>query len=96
MILKIAERIQYLREKHGMTQSALAKRLSISRNSVNSWEMGLTNPTIVNIVEMTKIFHVSADYILGLSDEARLDISGLNDKEKEVVFKLVDCLNGIE
>ncbi len=93
MILKTAERIQYLREKHGMTQAALAKKLGISRNSVNLWEMSLTNPSVANVVEMTKIFHVSADYILGLSDDVYLDISNLTSEERDVVFRLVECLN---
>ena len=36
MIIQTAERIRELREKNDMTQSELAKRLSITRSSVNA------------------------------------------------------------
>jgi len=70
----------------------LAKKLGISRSAVNSWEMGLSLPSLANIVEMTRIFNVSADYILGLEKKVILDITVLNNDEREVVFKLVECL----
>lgn len=92
MIINIADRIRYLRDKCGMTQSYLAKKLGISRSAVNSWEMGLSLPSLANIVEMTKIFNVRADYILGLENQVMVDISDLTNEEREVVFKLVECL----
>jgi len=92
MIINIADKIKYLRDKHEMTQTLLAKKLGISRSAVNSWEMGLSLPSLANIVEMTRIFNVSADYILGLEKKVILDITVLNNDEREVVFKLVECL----
>lgn len=92
MIINIADRIKYLRDKYEITQTHLAKKLGISRSAVNSWEMGLSLPSLGNIVEMTKIFNVSADYILGLERQVTLDISELENDEREIIFKLVDCL----
>lgn len=92
MILNIADRIRYLRDKAGMTQTYLAKRLGISRNAVNSWEMSLSTPSLANIVNMTQIFHVSADYLLSTSDQMLVDISSLSDEEQEVVLKMIACL----
>ena len=42
MILKIAERIHELRDIHSLTQSNLARKLGITRASVNAWEMGIS------------------------------------------------------
>lgn len=92
MLYNIADRIKYLRDKAGMKQVELAKRLGISRSAVNSWEMSLSIPSVANIIEMTQIFHVSADYMLALSDEIAVDITALSDEEKEVVLRLVSCL----
>ena len=91
MIINIADRIRYLRDKCGMTQSFLAKKLGISRSAVNSWEMGLSLPSLANIVEMTKIFNVKSDYILGLENQVSVDITNLTNEEREVVFRLVEC-----
>ncbi|MBQ8351293.1 MAG: helix-turn-helix transcriptional regulator [Clostridia bacterium] len=92
MIINFADRIRDLREKSGMTQTDLAKKLGISRSAVNSWEMSLSSPSIANIVELTQIFHVSSDYLLTLSGQVSLDISDLDHEEQEVVYRLIDCL----
>lgn len=88
----IADRIRYLRDKAGYTQSYLAKRLGISRSAVNSWEMSLSSPSVANIIEMTHLFNVSADYLLSASDRITVDITELNGDEKEAIIKLVNCL----
>ena len=89
MVIDIADRIRYLREKCGLTQAALAKQLGISRSAVNAWEMSLTSPSIANIIEMANIFHVSLDYLLTLSDRITVDVTDLTNEEREVVFRLV-------
>lgn len=91
MILNIADRIRYLREKCGFTQTDLAKQLGISRSAVNSWEMSLSFPSVANIVEMTRIFNVSADYILSSSDKMLIDITELSNEQKEIIIRLLDC-----
>lgn len=93
MITNIGDKIRYLRDKSGFTQSYLAKRLGISRSAVNSWEMSLSSPSLSNIIEMMDIFHVTADYLLGTSEKMLVDVSKLSSEEQEVIIKLVNCLN---
>ena len=93
MILNIADRIRYLRDKAGMTQTDLAKKLGISRNAVNAWEMSVSIPSLSNVVEMSRIFHVSTDYLLSVSDKMLVDISELNSNEQEIILKTIDCFN---
>ena len=91
MMIDIAERIKNLREKTGMTQTDLAKKLGVSRSAVNSWEMSLSFPSTANIIEMTKIFHVSADYLLANSEQMMVDISKLSAEEKEAILRIIQC-----
>ena len=86
----IAERIKHLREKNNLTQSSLAKKLNVTRSSVNAWEMGISVPSTALIVDLAKLFHVSTDYLLGLNENATLDISSLNDKETMILYELID------
>ena len=92
-MINIADKIRYLRDKVGMTQSDLAKRLGISRSAVNSWEMSLSTPSLANIIEMKEIFHVSVDYILSLEDRITVDITDLSNEERELVVRLISCFD---
>lgn len=61
-----AERIKALREARGWTQAELARRMNITRNGVNSWEQGLSMPSPACLVDLSKVFSVSTDYLLGV------------------------------
>ena len=41
----ICDIIKTLRESVGVSQSALAKKIGVTRAAVNAWEMGLSVPT---------------------------------------------------
>ena len=96
MILFIADRIKTLRERGGMTQSQLARRLGISRSAVNSWEMALSTPSSIYLVELSKIFGVTTDYLLSLDDGVKVDITDLNEKEQSMVIQLVDYFKSMK
>lgn len=85
----IAERIKQLREKNNLTQASLAKKLNVTRSSVNAWEMGISVPSTALIVELAKLFQVSTDYLLGLCGTATIDISSLNEKETMILYELI-------
>lgn len=86
----VADKIKLLREKNNLTQSALAKKLNVTRSSVNAWEMGISVPSTALLVDIAKLFHVSTDYLLGITSTASLDISGLNDQEIILIYGLVE------
>ncbi len=88
----VDERIRHLREQNSMTQSDLAKRLGITRSSVNAWEMGISMPSTQYIVELAELFHVSTDYLLGVNKSATVDVAGLTQGDVELVHALVNHL----
>lgn len=92
MILKIPERIRDIRDKNGLTQEELAQKMSITRSSVNAWEMGISMPSPENLVRLSDIFNVSTDYILGVDNRETVSIDNLSDEEKKIVYELVKIL----
>ena len=88
--IMIADRIKLLRQENDMTQSDLARILGITRSSVNAWEMGLSVPSTQYIIEMSRIFHVSTDYIMDVDTYATLSIKGLDDDEIRMVHALIE------
>lgn len=85
----VSEKIRQLREAAGYSQAQLAKKLDVTRSSVNAWEMGLSTPTTQYIVALTKLFHVSADYILGTESEMTVTLNGYSEEEVTLIFDLL-------
>ena len=95
MIVKTAERIKELREKNNYTQSELARRMNITRSSVNAWEMGISIPSTEKIVELSLLFHTTSDYLLGLDSDERVSIQRYSTDEKELVYRMLSYFNKI-
>ena len=85
----VCDTMKSLRETAGLSQSALAKRLGVTRSSVNAWEMGLSIPTAQYIVELSQLFHVSTDYLLGLNNTQAIYIDRLSQEEKQILYSLI-------
>ena len=89
MIVQTADRIRELREKNDMTQSELAKRLSITRSSVNAWEMSLSIPSSKILPELCKVLHTTSDYLLGMDDTELLSLKYYSDDERVILYRLM-------
>ena len=68
--LVLGQRIRELRERQGMSQAALARTLDASINAINMLEVGSTRaPHIDRLIALADLFHVSLDYLVGLTDD---------------------------
>ena len=85
-----AERIKALREARGWTQAELARRINITRNGVNSWEQGLSMPSPACLVDLSKVFSVSTDYLLGVERLETVNVTGLDEKDVAMLAQLAD------
>ena len=92
----IGDTIKCLREDAGFSQSALAKKLNVTRSAVNAWEMGVSIPSTQKIVELALLFQTSTDYLLGLDDEKTLSLRTLTDKEIELIYQLLNYIEYIK
>ena len=88
----ISYRIRHLREQHNITQAELAKKLGITRSSVNAWEMGISVPSTQYLVELANIFKVSTDYLLGLESSATVSVDGLTESDIQTIHYLITYL----
>ncbi len=86
----IAERIKCLREQNQLTQAQLARKLQVSRNCVNAWEMGISLPSTKMMLELSTCLHTSLDYLMGKDDKQKIDISICNETEKQVLYQLLE------
>lgn len=69
--MTFSEKLFGLRKQSGMTQSDLAEKLNVSRQTVSRWEMGTAKPEIDTLIAISDLFDVSLDYLLRDKAEER-------------------------
>lgn len=72
--MKLSDKLVGLRKSAGMSQEELAEKLNVSRQAVSRWEMGTAMPDAVNILQLSKLFHVTTDYLLNEEYESDADL----------------------
>lgn len=85
--MNLSEKIIELRRRNGWSQEQLAERLGVSRQSVSKWESGQSQPELERIVDLCKLFGVSADALI--RDEFTLDGGSPSAKEEECIVEEV-------
>ena len=63
--MKFNENLKYLRKQTGLTQEQLAEKLSVSEQTITKWESGESLPDVKNLKELSYMFSVSIDSLLG-------------------------------
>lgn len=85
----VANKIKKLRELNGLSQTQLAKKLNVTRSSVNAWELGISVPSTQYIVEVSLLFRVTTDFLLGIESESNLSLQGLSEEEIKILYGLI-------
>lgn len=73
-MMNLSEKIYEMRKAQGLSQEQLAEKLGVSRQSVSKWESGESLPELERLLEMSKIFNVTTDYLLKESEVDELTI----------------------
>lgn len=67
-MVNLATRLIELKEKNNVLQKDIAKSVGLSLRSYQRYEYGERNPTSDVIIKLCDYFDVSADYLLGRTD----------------------------
>ncbi len=60
----IGSKITKLRKEFKLTQLELAEKIYVTPQAVSKWEKGKSIPSIEVLIELTKLFNISIDYLL--------------------------------
>ncbi|MBQ1192908.1 MAG: helix-turn-helix transcriptional regulator [Lachnospiraceae bacterium] len=91
-MVNMGEKLKSLRIEKKLTQKQVSDRIGLAISAVSSYESGSRYPSYDVLIKLARIFHVSTDYLLGITDTRNVDVSGLNDSEIELVSQLVNML----
>lgn len=64
-------RIRDLREDHDLTQTQIARVLNMSQTGYSQYEIGKNDVPTKILIELSKYYNTSVDYLLGLTNEIR-------------------------
>ena len=93
MIQGLGERLKSCRENRKLSQRAVAEMLGVSAGIIPEYENGNRTPSSEKLVRLADIYNCSIDFLVGRSrsnDTYIVNISKLNDEEKEAVAHLID------
>ena len=86
-------RLKDIRKDHGDTQEDLAKKLNVSTPTVSKWGQGANDPSFETLCQICRMYDVSSDFLLGLSDDDPLLIKKRRSKlsaESRTALKLFE------
>ena len=87
--MEFAEKLIALRKSRELTQEQLAEQINVSRQSISKWESGQVIPEVEKIVELSKVFDVTVDYLLKPSeiDELSVKTEILEQQQKQMLVR---------
>lgn len=91
-MVNMGEKLRVLRIEKKLTQKQLADQVSLAISAISSYENGSRYPSYEVLVKFAHIFHISTDYLLGLSSNRSIDVSGLKEDEIQLISELIDKL----
>ena len=72
--MTLPDKIIKLRKEKGWSQEDLAEKLNVSRQAISRWENGTALPDAQNVLQISKLFNVTTDYLLNDDYESDRDI----------------------
>ena len=90
--VKVGSRIAKLRKDNKMSQEELSEKLFITRQALSKWENGTSIPSIDSLLEISKIFNTTFEYLLCLNDVEKIDVDEndiFNGHERTYVIKKI-------
>lgn len=67
--MQYTQRLEDLRKDRDLTQAQVAKLLNLQREQYRRYETGINEAKVGFIQQVCKLYNVSADYLLGFTNE---------------------------
>ncbi len=92
MVYDLGLRLRDLRNNKHLSQTQVAKRLSLTRASISGYENNLASPSIDVLVKLALLYGVTTDYILGLDNRKVIVLDDISERDAEVIEDIVGIL----
>jgi transcriptional regulator with XRE-family HTH domain len=83
------ERLKTLREKRGLSQAELSKRINKSKSVISGYENNIKTPTLDVLISLAVLYNVSLDYLSGIDKKHTINIDNLTHKQIDIIRALI-------
>lgn len=90
--MNFGTKLKALRKEQKLTQQQLAERIGVAKSVVSYYESGDRYPSYDVLVRIARIFHTTTDFLLDLSKDSVIDVTGLSAEDIAVVRTVAEAL----
>lgn len=90
--MNFGPKLKALRTGQKLTQQQLADRIGVAKSVVSYYESGDRYPSYDVLVKISKVFHTTTDYLLDVTKDNIIDVSGLSQEDIAVVRTVAEAL----
>ncbi len=87
--MEFHNKLKELRTNAGMTQKQLGTQIGVTKSVISYYELQERMPSPEILIKLAAVFHVSADYLLGIEKSPVIDVSGLKDEDISMLKQMV-------
>lgn len=88
----LSERLAEVRKANKLSQTEVATKLNVTKQSVANWENGNVMPSIDMLIKISTVFNVSSDFLLGLNNRKFIDVTSLSLEETAHIQSIINDL----
>ena len=85
----LSEQIRTLRMSKKYTLAVMAERLGVTTSTIAAYENGSRNPSFDILIKIARMFNVTVDMLLGVSNKDLIDVSDLVPEQRDKVEHLI-------
>ncbi len=94
--MKLSDKIIQLRKSSGWSQEDLAEKINVSRQAISRWEGATAQPDATNILQLSKLFGVTTDYLLNDEYESDDHLPKVKEVKSDGVHQIMLCMITLE
>ena len=87
--MRLSDKIIQLRKSNGWSQEDLAEKLNVSRQAISRWEGAAAQPDAANILQLSRLFGVTTDYLLNDEYESDNDLPKVKEVKSDGIHQIM-------
>ena len=97
-MVELGRKLRELRQARELNQRQVAERIGVTASVISAYENNIRQPSYSSLIKLASLFDVSADYLLGISEnrvrESRhvISLDGLTPAKMSLVIQLIEAL----